>query len=87
MGKGINITCVSQKLIYVELIIFDPDINECVDGIDACDDDAFCTNVAGGYVCTCAPGFIGDGFTCTAQQFAPQPCGRFNSLCNYIQLV
>jgi hypothetical protein len=41
------------------------DLDECSSGDADCDDDAICTNLEGGYDCTCADGFSGDGFTCS----------------------
>jgi len=44
------------------------DVDECASAADnACDDNAICSNTAGGYSCACAPGFTGDGTTCTAE--------------------
>ena len=42
------------------------DIDECIEQTDDCDDPsrADCTNNAGGYVCSCKPGFSGDGKNC-----------------------
>jgi len=40
------------------------DIDECTRGTDSCAADATCTDKRGGFTCTCAAGFIGDGTTC-----------------------
>ena len=42
------------------------DINECDEGMDACDENASCTNTEGDYECMCDEGFEGDGLVCTA---------------------
>ncbi|KAG5270641.1 hypothetical protein AALO_G00194930 [Alosa alosa] len=41
------------------------DINECEIGAHNCDRHATCTNTAGSFKCSCAPGWIGDGVKCT----------------------
>ncbi|EDO35904.1 predicted protein [Nematostella vectensis] len=47
-----------------------------------CHSNAYCTNVAGSYICTCANGFIGDGKTCVHMlafatlSLAARPLGR-----------
>ena len=41
------------------------DINECTLGTDACDANATCTNIDGGYNCACIDPYTGDGFTCS----------------------
>ena len=48
-----------------------PDINECFEKTDNCDNNAVCTNTPGGYNCTCKPGLTdvdGDGKTCKGKQ-------------------
>ena len=40
------------------------DILECERDLDDCDSNATCTNTIGSYLCSCNPGFTGDGFTC-----------------------
>ncbi|KAI8511658.1 complement activation, classical pathway [Branchiostoma belcheri] len=41
------------------------DNDECVDGSNNCNPDAFCTNTPGSFTCTCKAGYSGDGVTCT----------------------
>ena len=40
------------------------DLDECTDGTDNCDQDAFCENTDGDFTCTCNNQFTGDGVTC-----------------------
>ena len=40
------------------------DINECTEGLAACDELATCENRVGGYDCVCGPGYEGSGFEC-----------------------
>ena len=41
-----------------------PDIDECK-GNHSCHVNATCTNTKGSYVCTCDPGYTGNGSDCT----------------------
>lgn len=36
----------------------------CPENLNRCAPDALCQNTAGSYICACAPGFVGEGFTC-----------------------
>jgi len=47
------------------VICDDVDIDECATNNGACIAEASCNNTVGSFVCTCLPGFTGDGFTCT----------------------
>ena len=47
--------------------IFCLDIDECTEKIDDCDQNARCTNNAGGYNCTCILGYKGDGKSCVGK--------------------
>ena len=38
--------------------------NECAMGTAKCDANAICTDLEKFYDCTCADGFVGDGFSC-----------------------
>ena len=40
------------------------DIDECVGDITLCDENAFCENRPGDYICICNDGYAGDGETC-----------------------
>ena len=41
------------------------DINECETGKHNCDANATCKNTEGSFVCTCKPGYSGNGVNCT----------------------
>ncbi|MBN2530997.1 MAG: choice-of-anchor D domain-containing protein [Deltaproteobacteria bacterium] len=49
------------------------EIDECLLNMDACDENATCENTDGSYICTCNKGASGDGFSCTATEFAGLP--------------
>jgi len=40
------------------------DIDECATDNGGCSSVASCTNTVGSFLCTCLPGYSGDGFTC-----------------------
>ena len=44
---------------------FTTDIDECETNPHKCHEEAACNNTHGSYLCTCTPGFIGDGKNCT----------------------
>lgn len=50
--------------VTVTLLVCVSDINECEIGAQNCDRHATCTNTAGSFKCSCAPGWIGDGLEC-----------------------
>ena len=67
------------------------DINDCETGKHNCDANAFCSNTIGSFVCTCKPGYSGNGKKKTV--FFGIPYNRFliNSdfshiYANYVQL-
>ena len=43
------------------------DINECETGKHNCDANAICSNTIGSFVCTCKPGYSGNGVKCTGE--------------------
>ena len=49
------------------LISLYSDIDECALGLDNCHADASCGDAIGSFVCTCNPGYTGDGVTCTSE--------------------
>ena len=53
---------------YLRLIVSAcVDIDECLMGLDNCDENARCNDTEGGFTCTCLDGFVGDGFTCSGR--------------------
>ena len=48
---------VSQSLISLDIV-------ECAIGGDDCHHNATCTNTAGSFICTCNPGYTGNGRDC-----------------------
>ena len=59
------------------------DINECTLTTDNCSEDAVCLNTAGSFVCSCNPGYNGDGVTCTdVNECANSPCGTGGTCTN-----
>ena len=48
------------------------DIDECSAIPSVCDVNANCQNKVGSYLCTCKPGFVGDGKTCSRGINLPQ---------------
>ncbi len=59
----INLTFENQYY-HWESASVPPDIDECVNGFDECDDNrATCTNIRGSYNCSCNHGYTGSGFT------------------------
>ena len=40
------------------------DINECLNEVPVCDENADCFNTDGSYECTCRPGYRGSGRVC-----------------------
>ena len=52
-------------LFFLSLSNFTTDIDECVATPGKCHNEAACNNTHGSYVCTCKPGYIGDGLNCT----------------------
>ena len=54
------------------------DINECETGKHNCDANAICSNTIGSFVCTCKPGYSGNGVKCTGEtEYFGIPYNRF----------
>jgi len=45
------------------------DINECEGITHNCSSNAVCNNTKGSYNCTCKPGYLGDGWNCTGDEY------------------
>ena len=48
-------------------IYYFAEINECEIEAHNCSSNAFCNNTKGSYICTCEPGYIGNGVNCTGK--------------------
>ena len=44
------------------------DIDECVQNIDNCGENADCINTVGSFACACEAGYSGDGINCVGKQ-------------------
>ena len=51
-----------------ELLPYTPDVDECQDGSNDCDENAECSNTVGNYTCSCSHGYTGDGKNCTGMK-------------------
>ena len=59
------------------------DVNECETGDHDCHSNAFCSDFAGSWVCSCLNGFTGNGTVCTGEVFANSFCTFFPMyICN-----
>ena len=67
-GFSWSLQCLDYTYINPEWQI---DYDECTSGTNNCDFNAICTNVQGGFYCTCMAGFTGDGINC-------KPLGPFS---------
>ena len=54
--------------IDVDIVLLSIDINECSASPAPCDVNANCQNTKGSYLCSCKPGFTGDGKTCKGRK-------------------
>ena len=57
--------CIMFSFSYIFPI--DVDVDECMMGLDNCDENARCDNTDSGFTCTCLDGFVGDGVMCTGR--------------------
>lgn len=58
------------------------DLDECALDLDACSDNATCSNTPGSYNCICDTGFEGDGYNCTGKA-----CNLLNLSCDHVHLL
>ena len=60
----------SFMVFKVRRLTFDVlDIAECAAGTHNCNTDAVCTNIKGGFRCTCKQGYTGNGVSCSGTSF------------------
>ena len=57
------------KLSLSPLLNMISDINECEGITHNCSSNAVCNNTKGSYNCTCKPGYLGDGWNCTGDEY------------------
>ena len=53
-----------QALSFPFLCLLTADINECVEGIHDCNQNATCNNTEGSFTCSCNTGYTGNGSSC-----------------------
>lgn len=51
-------------LSVLSLLVSPSEHDECASGQNLCDDNAICTNTIRGHLCTCKPGYVGNGTIC-----------------------
>ena len=62
---------------FKQLIIFFTDVNECANRThNNCDENAQCTDTPGSFICTCNPGYEGNGLNCTSKQIKIDKGGK-----------
>ena len=50
--------------VALDIMVVVVDIDECKEGLSVCHSEAECTDIPGSYICTCRPGFTGNGTYC-----------------------
>ena len=53
-----------SKNILIQCSLFSLEIDECLDDSHNCHEHASCLNTEGAFICTCHPGYHGDGVEC-----------------------
>ena len=53
--------------LFIYLLFFYPDVDECQAFPNSCHLNAECINTQGSYSCRCRPGYQGDGLNCTCE--------------------
>jgi hypothetical protein len=56
--------CINIQSHALNYYILNLDIDECTNGADNCDVNAYCNNTLGSYTCACKKGFGGHGVIC-----------------------
>ena len=62
------------------LLIFSTDTDECKTTPQKCHVNAACNNTHGSYVCTCKPGYVGDGRDCAGTVNSVKNLWNLNSI-------
>ena len=53
--------------VSIVLLLLFTDVDECISGTHNCSNNATCTDSDGSYLCSCKPGYDGDGYACTSK--------------------
>ena len=61
------VLCIDVASTDIRYITFFVDINECVTGDADCDENGFCENTDGSFLCSCNPGYTGLGTNGTCE--------------------
>ena len=67
--------------------IFHTDMDECINDMNNCAEQAMCNNNDGSFICTCNTGYSGNGATCSGKLTNTSiACSKIqSSLCNRYQ--
>ena len=57
-----------STLIWLTVVIYFLDIDECAENSDNCHNATVCTNTIGSFKCHCPAGLSGDGITCIGKR-------------------
>ena len=57
----------SVKNVFLSLLHYAVDVDECQSETDNCSTNAHCINTAGSYTCKCKTGYSGNGVNCTGK--------------------
>ena len=71
-------------ILYMWYVYLDAD--ECSLGLDNCHDNASCTDIKDGFICTCNTGYTGNGTHCESKLFHSVSCTTMMMLSTYILL-
>ena len=62
------VECLESLTIFIIFYMFCADTDECTSSPNMCIQNAQCSNTVGSYVCQCAVGYSGDGYSnCTGE--------------------
>ena len=66
-GITIDIESTDSMITGMLITVFTADVNECDEGIHNCHENANCSDMVGGFNCTCNSGFTGNGTFCESK--------------------
>ncbi len=64
-AKSLRKVC--QHTLMHTLLVFS-EHDECVHGLNTCDENSLCFNTVGGHSCSCKPGYVGNGTVCRGKR-------------------